>query len=436
MKFGGTSLGDATCIRQAVAIVASQLALRPVVIVSAHAGVTDLLLQLAEQSAQGVGDLAGIENRHRAILRELGLPATLHDALHGELADLVRGLRMIGVVTPRTRDLVASFGERISARTFAAALLQSGIAATAVDAAAVGLRTDSSHGRARPLPDDGRIAAACSAVVGVPVVTGFIAADEQGNVTTLGRNGSDYSAALFGAALSATEIQIWKDVDGVRTADPKLVPEAMAIRQLSYAEACEMASFGSKVLHPAAMIPAMQKGIAITVRNTADAQAPGTRIDADGGARPLVRAIAHRRGVRTMVVTSQRLLPQRAFLARVFAALEEAESDAEFVAASESAALVALAHEPEASLRAKLAMLGEMRLEGERGLIGVVGEPGELRRRGASRTLELLATANVTVLGAGMGAHGSSFAVVVADRELPIAVRALHDGFFAPAQKP
>lgn len=431
MKFGGTSVGDATAIRQVVEIVRQELPRRPVVVVSAHAGVTDQLLELARTAPAGEADTTAIAQRHRSILRDLGLPESLLDPLLGELADLARGLRLVGAATPRARDAIASFGERCSARTVAAALAAAGVPASAADAFALGLRTDGAHERARPLPDDGRIALAVAQVPGVPVVTGFVAADAAGNITTLGRNGSDYSAALFGAALAAEEIQIWKDVDGVRTADPKLVPGAQPIRRMSYAEACELASFGSKVLHPAAMLPALERGIAIRVRNTQEPAAPGTVIAADAGERPAARAIAHRAAAWLSTVSSRRLLPQHTFLQRVFTVLDEAAVDADFVAAAEGAVAVVTAQAPDQPLRERLAALGDVVVVAELALIGVVGDAAALRGGGAATVLQTLAEAGVAVRCAGLGAHGGAFAVVVERPQLATAVRGLHTRFFA-----
>src|SRR5687768_14931938 len=189
MKFGGTSVGDAGSIRQVVQIVRQQLPQRPLLVVSAHAGITDALLALARNAPTGVVDTAEVAARHRTILRELDLPTETVDPLLHELEDLARGLRLVGAATAKATDAVASYGERCSARTVAAALRQAGVPATAVDAHLAGLRTDSTFGRARPLPDDGRLAASLARVDGVPVVTGFLGGDEHGNVTTLGRNG-------------------------------------------------------------------------------------------------------------------------------------------------------------------------------------------------------------------------------------------------------
>ncbi|MCB9884469.1 MAG: aspartate kinase [Planctomycetes bacterium] len=436
MKFGGTSVGDAATIGRVVEIVRQEVRRRPVVVVSAHAGVTDMLLALTRSAPAGEADTGQIAERHRTILRDLQLPADLLDGLLGELDDLARGLRLVGEATPRAVDAILGFGERCSARTVAAALAAAGIEATAADAFALGLRTDSSFGRARPLPDDGRIARAVAALPGVPVITGFVAADERGNLTTLGRNGSDYSAALFAAALDAQQIQVWKDVDGVHTADPRLVDGARPIRRMSYGEACELASFGSKVLHPAAMIPAMQRGITIAVRNTGDPQAPGTSIEAEPGARPAVRAIAHRDAVSVVTITSQRLLPQHTFLARVFAALDDEGGDADFVAAAEGAVAVVLAKAPDAALQQRLAALGQVQVADGCAVVGVVGEAAALRSNGAATVLQTLAEADVEVRCAGLGALGGTFAVVVTRTELQRALAALHQRFFAEALQP
>lgn len=431
MKFGGTSVGDADSILKVVEIVRQQLAKRPVVVVSAHAGVTDALLAVAAAAPTGTADTAPIAARHRTILRDLRLPEDLLDPLLDELHDLARGLRLVGAASPKALDLMASYGERCCARTVAAALRRAGVPATAIDASTAGLRTDSAFGRARPLPDDGRILRALSALDGVPVVTGFLAADDHGNVTTLGRNGSDFSAALFGAAVAAEEIQIWKDVDGVRTADPKLVPGALPIRSMSFAEVCELASFGSKVLHPAAMVPAMQRGIPLCVRNTQQPEAPGTRIEADAAqVRPPVRAIAHRAGVALVTVASQRLVPQHAFLARVFSELHELQSDVGPVAVSEAAVTFALDGPAADTALGRLCAQGDVRIERDQAVVGVVGDPHAIGTGGAAVVFTALAAAGIPVRCAGQGALGGTLAMAVPQAELRRTVTLLHERFF------
>jgi aspartate kinase len=432
MKFGGTSVGDAGSIHQVVQIVRQHVAQRPIVVVSAHAGVTDALLALAQRAATGDADTSWIAERHRVVLRELDLPQDLLDPLLGELQELARGLRLVGQTSPRALDRIASFGERCCARTVAAALRRGGVPAVAVDAFAAGLRTDSAFGRARPLPDDGRIAAYLEGLDGVPVVTGFIGADEQGNITTLGRNGSDYSAALFGVAVAAAEIQIWKDVDGIRTADPRLVPRAQPIRTLSFEVVCELAALGSKVLHPAAMLPAMRCGIPLRVRNTQDPEAEGTTIEATARVeRPAVRAISHRASVALVTVTSPRLVPAHAFLARVFAELSELSCDVGPVAVSEAGVTFALDRGVLAAARERLRAIGEVTSEDDQAVVGVVGDAQAIEAGAAATALATLAEAGIAVRCAGQGAHASTVALVVAAADLARTVALLHERFFS-----
>ncbi|MFK7738982.1 MAG: aspartate kinase [Planctomycetota bacterium] len=436
MKFGGTSVGGAAAIRQVVGVVRSQVAAsavrRAVVVVSAHAGVTDALLDAAHAAAGGGGqdEVEAIVARHRDILAGLDLEPDLLDPLLAELRDLARGLRLVGETTAKVADALLSYGERLSARVVAAALAAAGTAAVAVDAFDAGLRTDAAHGRARPLADDGRIRRYLDKLKGVPVVTGFIAADEQGNITTLGRNGSDYSAALFGVAISAEEIQVWKDVDGVHTADPRLVPDARPIERMSFAEVADLASFGSKVLHPAAMVPAMQAGIPIYVRNTLRPEAAGTRIDAEpDGAPPIVRAVAHRGGVAVVTVRSHRLLPQHDFLARVFGQLAEAQCDVGPVAVGEASIAFAVEQVQVERAQQVLKRLGSVEATLDQALVGVLGMRERLEGGLLADVLRHLGDAEILVRCAGLGPVGTTAAIVVANERAGEAVRLLHAKF-------
>lgn len=431
MKFGGTSVGGAVAIRQAVEVVRGQLGRQPVVVVSAHAGVTDELFAIARAAAGGVAQTEEVAVRHRHILAGLGLDEHLLDPLLDELRDLVRGVRLVGEVTAKVMDTVVSYGERLSARVVAAALSAAGVPATAVDAYAAGMLTDSSFGRARPLPDEGRLARYLRDVVGVPVVTGFLGADQAGNITTLGRNGSDYSAALIGVAVDAEEIQIWKDVDGVHTADPRLVADARPIRHMSFAEVADLASFGSKVLHPAAMVPAMQRGIPLRVRNTLSPAAEGTTIVATvAGERAMVRAIAHRVGVALLTVHSHRLVPQHAFLAKVFARLHAIECDVGPVAVGEAAVTVAIDAAFTERAAESMADYGEVQIASGRAVVGVIGDAVMLENGGIADVLAQLANYGISVRCAGLGAVGSTVAFVVPAEQLTETVQLLHRRFF------
>ncbi len=431
MKFGGTSLGTPEAVRGAVEIVRDALARRPLVVVSAHSGVTNHLVDLANRAPHGDVDVAPVVDRHRAMLAGLGLPLGLCDDLHRDLADLVRGMRLVGEASPRARDLLLSFGERCSARIVAACFEAAGIPAKALEAGALGLRTDSRFGRARPFPDDGRIAAALLGVDVLPVVTGFIARDARGDVTTLGRNGSDLSAALFGEALSAEEIQIWTDVDGVLTASPLLVPDAHPIEVMSFDEASEVAYYGGKVLHPATIQPAMRAGIPVVVRNTHRPDVAGTRIVAEpvAGAPP-VRSIVYKDGLRLISLVSPRMLMQSGYLARVFGAAAEHEIDIGLVATSEVSITMTTDATELDGFVAALSALGEVLVETHQTLIGVVGH-GIAESRGVpAAVFSTLAEEDIRVRVISQGAIKVNVAVVVAEADGPRAVRALHARFF------
>ncbi len=297
LKFGGAALTDAAAVRRVCTVVddwRTREGTGPVVVVSAFEGMTDALEELAYEAARGRGDLGPVRVRHRALLRQLELPSDLLDRYWRNLAALLVEVASENPLAPASLDRVLSFGERLSARIIARALGRYGVPATPVDAWDLGLVTDSRHGQARPLEGQGAaIAAALREVPGVPIVTGFLAKDQRGRLTTLGRNGSDLTAAILAEALGAGELVYWKGVPGILTADPADVPEARLLPQLTYAEAGELAFHGAEVLHPAAVAPARRARVKVRVASLADPQAPGTTlVERSEGAGP--RAVAVR----------------------------------------------------------------------------------------------------------------------------------------------
>lgn len=289
MKFGGAALRDGLGVARAVEIVREHGGERPVVVVSALEGVTDLLVDAARAAARGEVNTDTIRVRHRSVLSQLDADPELLDRYNRELSLILESIRQRREFGAVELDHVLSFGERASARIVAKCFESQGIMATPVDSYDLGLTTDSNHGNARPLSGE-RVTLSRSIwdIPGTPVVTGFLAKDGAGNLTTLGRNGSDLSAALLAEAIEATAVEFWKSVPGVLTADPAIVPNAQPIKQLCFADAEELGHLGARVLHPDAIAPAVRAGIEVRVRFVRDPSHPGTALTEEGqGAGPV-----------------------------------------------------------------------------------------------------------------------------------------------------
>jgi aspartate kinase len=386
MKFGGAAVADAAGIRRVVALVQAGRSAGPVVVVvSALAGATDALLAAAADAAAGAGDhaIAALMARHREVAHGLGLsPAIVADAFTG-LVDLARGLRLVGSVAPRLRDEFVAHGERASARLVAAALRAAGTPAQALDAGNAGVVTDDRFGAASPRADAARMRAAVAAAEGVPVVEGFVGRDARGFVTTLGRNGSDVTAALFAQALGAIELQVWKDVAGVCAADPRVVPQAQRLAAMTPACALALAACGSRIVHPDALALAAAAGVPVVVRGIATPDDPGTRIAADAPAPVGVQSIGHGE-------PGDPAAPADGF----------------------------------AALRATAAARGGA-------LVGLVGAPAFLAAHGVAAAARALAEGGVSVLAADALPGGEAAAFAVPADRVRRAVALLHQRFFA-----
>lgn len=438
MKFGGSSVAGAEKIRRVADIVRGRLARKPVLVVSAFRGVTDDLLALARESLKGDRSrLDAVMKRHREAAAELGVEFAPLEPLFEELAALSRGISLIQELTPRTLDRVAGFGERLSVRLVAAAFAKNGVPARAVDAFDAGLITDDRFGAAAPLPEaDAAIRSAFAAFRELPVVTGFVGRTRAGEITTLGRNGSDYSATILGAALGAEEIQIWSDTDGIMTADPRLVPAARPLASLSFAEACELAYYGGKVLHPHTLVPAMAKDIPVRVLNTFKPDHPGTLVvahppKADG---PVLKSIAFKRRQLIVSASSPRMTSGPGFLARIFAAFARHEVDVDMVATSEvSVSATTDSEKGVESLAAELAPEFEMTVERGQAVICAVGDGIQHVPGVAADVFSAVRAAGVNVRMISQGASKNNVAFVVEDADVERAVRALHERFFPAA---
>jgi len=447
MKFGGTSVEDAMAIRRLVSIVKPFQNRQPLVVVSAMAKVTNGLLECARLAAQGelasaLQKLDGLAERHFVAATELAGSQAEKDSLFAELQQRFDGLRATlaeisaaGQFTPQFSDAVSANGELLSSPLVAAAFRAAGVASTCVDIRPL-LRTNDDFSRAAvqfevanprlksgfvPLLAEGQI----------PVTQGFIGSTAAGVTTTIGRGGSDYSAAIIGAALDAEEIQIWTDVDGIMTTDPRIVAEAAKVKVISFAEAAELAYFGAKVLHPSTLLPAMAKDIPVCVCNSRRPSVPGTAIvrqAPSGGA--VVKAIAFKRGITVVNVTSDRMLMAHGFLARLFEIFNKHETSVDMVATSEVS--VSMTVDDTRHLDAVIAdleQLGEVEVERAQALICVVGEQLKYTPGVAARIFGSIADVNVSMISHGASAINVSF--IVANSEVERAVRALHQEFFS-----
>ena len=444
LKFGGTSVQDAEAIDRVAAIVRSRMSRAPVVVVSALGGVTNDLLHVADLASQGqlipaLLNVEALRDRHLAACESLLAGsdecddvATELSAAFDELAHLAEALSRLAHLSPRIQDTVAAHGELLSSLLVGAAFRARGIPSRTLDARSV-MVTDDHHGKAVPLPDE--IAEGCRTHVvplvaegTVPVLGGYIGATRQGVTTTLGRGGSDYSAALFGAAMGAEAIEIWTDVDGVLTADPRVVPGARVIDVIRFDEAAELASFGAKVLHPSTIAPAVRLGIPVYVLNSRRPEAAGTRIASDSPPRA-VTAVAAKRDVTLVRVRSPRMLLAHGFMRDIFDVFERNRTSVDVVATSEVSVSVTVDDTTHLeSVLMGLAPLGDVTVERGRGIVALVGsgitEGGETM----ARAFGVLGSTKVHM--ASLSSSSINLSLVLDDEAVhPVMVR-LHREFF------
>jgi len=449
MKFGGTSVEGATAFKNAAGIVFDRQALRPVVVVSAMSGFTDALLDSFQQALQpGNADSAtSLEkhfDRHRRVVEAL-LKAeserinNLIDQSRVEITGLLaRAAAEAGTVDRKRRkfleDAIVSYGERMSAALLAAVLSENGVVSRDVDARSC-ITTDDDHGCATPLMAETfsnsrkhlepLIESGC-----VPVLGGFIGSTQTGETTTLGRGGSDYTAALVGAALEAKEIQIWTDVPGVLTADPRLVANARTVPHLSFEEAAELAYFGAKVLHPKTLHPAIERGIPVRICNSRAQESGSTLVVGESRKSPqTVKAIAHKTGVTTVQVTSTRMLGAYGFLRALFEVFAEHKTAVDVVTTSEVSVSLSLDDTTSlAEIVAELEKLGSVTIEEKRAILCVVGEGLRTTPGIAARIFSTISDINVSLISQGASRINLTFAV--AEDRVRETVARLHKEFF------
>ncbi len=458
MKFGGTSMGSADAIDKVATIICNQLDRgdQLLVVVSAMNGVTDSLLSAARSATQGdnaahLTTIDAMRGRHEKaantlIVDNVARAALLDDLdlLFNDLTALCHSLAVLREATPRALDRIASFGERLSARLLAARLRQLGIDSTAIDATEL-IVTDNNFQDASPLMDETheRVEIHVKSMItrgAVPIVTGFIGATKDGLTTTLGRGGSDFSAAILGAAIGTDELWIYTDVDGVMTTDPRLVPNARVLSVLSYAEVGELAYFGAKVLHPKTVQPIIDRGVPLRVRNTFNPSHPGTLVQPESEVSPgVVKAITIVKDVQMLTVEGRGMIGVPGIAGRTFTAAARANANIlMFVQASSEQSFCfvlpgshtrAAIESIKAELHAEIARRDVERVWAQADIVIVTAVGAGMRHQPgvAARVFTALADHTINVLAIAQGSSECSISLIVAAADATVTVNALHE---------
>ncbi|MBR4600338.1 MAG: aspartate kinase [Treponema sp.] len=437
MKFGGSSVANAERIRHVASIIQAYKESRPVVVLSAMGDTTDHLLDAADMAVNGKVDIKKVEQLHLDTAKELGVDVPAIQELLTELNTLLTGISMLHELTKRTRDYLVSFGERMSVRMMAAYLSKEGTPAKFYDAWDIGMVSDSNYMAAELLDqvwdnipkhlNDYKAGRQTE----IPIVTGFIAKDENGVITTLGRGGSDLSATMIGAAMKADEIQTWKDVDGILTTDPRIVKEARTVPEVTYEEAQELAMFGSQVLHPRSMIPCRKTGTPVRVKNSYNIKSDGSVIvEKHSGATPRVTAITNVKNVTLIDIQSSRMLNACGFLAHIFNQFLKWNISIDVIATSEVS--VSLTVNTKADLTGLLEDIGriaEVKATKNKAIVTLICDAGHSSSI-LQDTFKALNEANINVQMISQGASKVNISMLVDDSQANDVVSILHKALF------
>ncbi len=445
MKFGGTSVESAAALERVAGIVKERVPRRPVVVVSAMGKTTNRLLAMAQAAAAGKPDAAKSQMEElRAYHAEQASQvvraedrqelASLLNEHFRELAQMLDAIAKAGEFAPPMVDAVSSIGERLSSRIVTLVFRFFGIDAVHADARSV-IKTDTRHTQAAPLfhRSYARLAETVAPLAATQVVVmgGFIGSTQDGVTTTLGRGGSDYSASIVGAGIGASEIQIWTDVDGMLTCDPRIVPGGHRVKIISFDEAAELAYFGAKVLHPATVLPAVEKNIPVLILNSRRPEVDGTRIVRDAPpSRNVIKSIAAKPNITVVKVQSLRMLMAYGFLRRIFEVFDRYRTPVDMVSTSEVSVSLTIDNPQSLSaIREELERIAEVEVESGRAIVCIVGD--NIRGTPGVGARIFRALGNINVLMVSQGASQLNFSFVVAAEDLKEAVAALHKEFFS-----
>ncbi|MBR6582634.1 MAG: aspartate kinase [Treponema sp.] len=437
MKFGGSSVANAERIKHVASIIKAYKEKKPVVVLSAMGDTTDHLLEAADQAVKGIVDVEGVAKLHKETAELLDVNIETIQDLLKELNQLLTGISMLKEISKRSRDYLVSFGERMSVRMMAAYLTKEGIPAKFYDAWDIGILSDSNYMAAELLDsvwDD--IPKYLTGYkngtdVEIPIVTGFIAKDVKGNITTLGRGGSDLTATMIGAAMQAEEVQTWKDVDGILTTDPRIVKEAKPVPEVTYEEAQELAMFGAQVLHPRSMVPVRKSGTPVRVKNSYNITSPGSIIvENHTGKVPPVCAITTVKNITLIDIVSSRMLGAAGFLAHVFNNFLKWNISIDVIATSEvSVSLTVNTKADLSGLIADLEQASQVSVRKEKAIVTIICDAAHSSAILASG-FQALAEEGINVQMISQGASKVNISMIVDADEADKTIQILHSAYF------
>ncbi len=435
MKFGGSSVGNAEMIKKVAGIVKSQIRSDPIVVVSALSGATDSLIEIANSAASGKkpdGNVESLIKRHYDTISELGLDKGIIANELKELRALARMVNSANTLTPKMRDALISLGERMSARIVAAYMSRVGMRAKAYDAYDIGFVTDSNFGFADILPETYmNVKKRLSGIDGVPVITGFIAKDTKGEVTTLGRGGSDYTGSIVGASVNADEIQIWTNVNGIMTADPRIVRKARSIASMSYDEESELEYLGSPTLHLKGILPAVENNITVRIKNTMNPEHEGTTITGELNGKSRVASITHKERMCIIRVHNPMMAFGKDVPGTVSSILQKYGIPFDTIEVSRADIMILLndMHNYRiAEAAAELRNLGKVAVIYNLAKVSIVGK--DLASIPEIYERMLSAVKDMRIIASACGASPTSRSFIVKENQATKAVRMLHKEFF------
>lgn len=436
MKFGGTSLTNEEKIRNVAKIIKTRIDRKPIIVVSAIEGMTDKLINLAKESSKGINPNEKVNeliNIHKEIIKELNLNNEFLTEDFIQLHDTLNGIYLLKELSPRSLDIIVSFGEIFLSKILTEYLKLLEIPSKQYNGGEIGIITDSNFNNSEILEETYENIKID--LEPLPVITGFIAKNKEGEITTLGRGGSDYTASIIGAALNVDEIEIWTDVDGIKTADPKIVENAKQWNKISFREASEMAYFGAKVLHPKTIKPAINKQIPVRILNTNNIENKGTLIIKEDEEKSLFKSISSKNNITIIRICSTKMLLAYGFLSKIFEIFNKYKISIDLVSTSEITVSMTLDKMNNGSKNLELAIkeleeISKVEVLSERSIICIVGKGMKDKPGVLGRIFEVCKNSNINVEMISQGASPLSISFIVKQENSNDIIRNLHKELF------